>query len=328
MKWSLRLSAVCTALLLVPMVVNSQPPGGEGGGRGGRGNRGFGGPSDGGQGGGRGGFGDPSQFFDRLSGGKNVIIIDQLDDRMKMMASRMAQTMGVTNGQITREQFNAGMEQFRAMRGNRGQGGPGGPGGGGQTVEVRVTGSPPGRPGEMSAEDMDRHAEDSFRKHDKNNDGQLELNEMPDSLKTTLANYDTNKDGLVSLEEFKGYYRDRIQMRMQEQGQGQPGQAPPADGLAPTTDIAPALEEEKRTAVYRFGKLPKEIPAWFVEMDVDKDGQIGLWEWVRVRGANSIDEFRAMDRNDDGLLTAEEVLIYVRANTKSPGNDAVASAQG
>ncbi|HEX4591201.1 MAG TPA: EF-hand domain-containing protein, partial [Gemmataceae bacterium] len=269
MKRSLRFAAVCAALLVVPLAVNSQPPGGDGG-RGGRG--GFGG----GRGPGGGGFGDPSQFFDRLANGKDVIVIDQLDDRMKMMAQRMAQTAGITNGQITRDQFNTAMESFRAMRGGRG-----GPPGGGDGK------SAPAAAPATSGEDTDRHAEDSFRKHDKNNDGQLDFNEMPDSLKSGLANYDTNKDGLINLDEFKSYYRDRIQLRMQEQGQAG-GQAS-ADGLPPAAESGPLPEEEeKRQTVYRFGKLPKEVPAWFAEMDVDKDGQVGLWEWVRVRGSQSI----------------------------------------
>src|SRR5205807_8961735 len=79
-----------------------------------------------------------------------------------------------------------------------------------------------------------------------------------------------------------------------------------------------------RATVYRFGKLPKELPAWFAEIDTDKDGQIGLYEWVKA--GRNVDEFRAMDRNDDGLLTVDEVLGYVRMTTKSPGNDAVAAA--
>ena len=100
---------------------------------------------------------------------------------------------------------------------------------------------------------------------------------MPDNLKAGLAKYDSNKDGMINLDEYKSYYRDRIQIRTQEQAQGQPdgqcvrGRLPPAPESAPAQD-----EEEKRPTVYRFGKMPKEMPSWFAELDIDKDGQVGL----------------------------------------------------
>src|SRR2546430_11873492 len=37
--------------------------------------------------------------------------------------------------------------------------------------------------------------------------------------------------------------------------------------------------------------------------------QVGLYEWVK--GGKPISEFREMDFNDDGFLTAEEVLRFV-----------------
>jgi Ca2+-binding EF-hand superfamily protein len=322
MKRPLIFAAFTVAGLLFTNLVVAQPPGGGGdSGRGGRGGRGGGG----------GGFGDPSQFFDRLSGGKDVIIIDQLDDRMKGMAQRMAAGAGISNGQITREQFNAAMDTFRSQRG-MGRGGFGGPPGGGAPGGPPSGGDSqngqggPGR-GQLTPDQIDRMAEDNFRKHDKNLTGQLEFDEMPDNLKSSLSKYDTNKDGAISLDEYKPYFRDRMEVRNAERAQAAAdgGQSATPDGLPPAPESAPVQEEEKKATVYRTGKMPKELPAWFAEMDVDKDGQVGLWEWVRVRGPNSIEEFRAMDRNDDGLLTVDEVLSYARLNNKSSAGDAVVS---
>src|SRR5207245_9281624 len=76
------------------------------------------------------------------------------------------------------------------------------------------------------------------------------------------------------------------------------------------------------------GKLPKDIPAWFDQLDTDRDWQIGLYEWVKSE--RSIEEFRIIDRNEDGFLTIDEVMTYVRGGKKSvisPG-DAIASANG
>ena len=57
------------------------------------------------------------------------------------------------------------------------------------------------------------------------------------------------------------------------------------------------------------GNLPEGLPSWFVELDKNGDGQIALHEWVE--GGQNIGEFRRYDQNDDGLITAEEVLRYL-----------------
>ena len=60
----------------------------------------------------------------------------------------------------------------------------------------------------------------------------------------------------------------------------------------------------------RFGKLPKEAPAFFTEYDDDRDGMVGLYEWRR-HGRKSPD-FVEMDLNADGYLTADEWIRYNR----------------
>jgi Ca2+-binding EF-hand superfamily protein len=232
--------------------------------------------------------------------------------------------MGISNGQITRDQFKTAAESF----GNRGRGGPGGPGGQGGP------GGPPGggRGSDMTPEDIDRQAENAFRRADKDGDGLLQYNEMPDNLKPVWEKYDANKDGSINLEEFKTYYRDRMQLRIQEnaaaQAQNPNGQPTAPDALPPAAETESVQDDDKRPSVYRYGKMPKELPPWFTELDTFKDGQIWLSSWVK--SGRSVEEFRAMDRNDDGLLTVDEYLGYVRANNtkQSPGDTVVATANG
>jgi hypothetical protein len=67
--------------------------------------------------------------------------------------------------------------------------------------------------------------------------------------------------------------------------------------------------------VYRAGNLPLDkLPPWFAQLDTDRDGQIGLYEWRRA--GKPLEDFRAMDRNNDGFLTVEEVLYYQAALAK------------
>jgi hypothetical protein len=54
--------------------------------------------------------GDPNQFFDMLSGGKDVIKRDDLQPAMQRLFDRIAQSEGITNGQMTRDQFKEAMK--------------------------------------------------------------------------------------------------------------------------------------------------------------------------------------------------------------------------
>ena len=79
----------------------------------------------------------------------------------------------------------------------------------------------------------------------------------------------------------------------------------PKDKPAP----APMEGDDSRPLVYHIGKLPSGLPDWFAKLDVDHDGQVGLYEWKR--GGRLAAEFVLMDQNSDGFITCEEVLHYL-----------------
>jgi hypothetical protein len=71
-----------------------------------------------------------------------------------------------------------------------------------------------------------------------------------------------------------------------------------------------ASQEEQKPVALRYGKLPNGLPDWFDSDDVNKDGQVSLYEWIKA--GKAMEEFLEMDLNRDGLLTADELLRYRR----------------
>jgi Ca2+-binding EF-hand superfamily protein len=195
------------------------------------------------------------------------------------------------------------------------QGGPGAgrqrPGGGPGTADPNGNpqsspGAPANGPGDWTA-NADRWAEGMFRRLDQNGDGLLNYDEMPESLRAERDKWDTNKDGFIDLNEFKAYFQAAMQQRLADNGGQWP--QPWQGGYAPGITAAITVpEEDRRPVVFRVGSLPKELPAWFKQLDTDNDGQIGLYEWKA--SGKSIEEFQKIDRNNDGFLTVEEVLRY------------------
>lgn len=250
-----------------------------------------------------GGMKDPNQVFEFLARGRGYFLIS--DTRMfREPLTQWAKEKGLTTDQITREQFQTFFTAFNERMKTNPPGGPFGmkppfpaPGGPPGTSP----GSPPGPgaapPGSDDAKErMNQWVEMRFKERDRNGDGNLNADEMNDSLRADLARWDINKDGLMDLNEYKAYAANRYQGGWQ-------GNSQPANPV-----VSMIIEEEldRRPVIFRAGKLPKELPSWFEQLDTDKDGQVALYEWRQAKRA--FDEFKTLDRNDDGYLTAEEML--------------------
>lgn len=259
------------------------------------------GGSPGGPGGGRFGGGDPSQFFNQMSGGKDVWSRADTPPFMQRVFDRIAAQVGATNGQITRQQFLAYQQQRSAGGGGRGPGSQppdaggnsGGPGQG-------FGGGFRGRRG-----NPDSTPEGMFQRLDQNGDGYLNYDEMPEDLRVERQKWDTDRNGLIDLNEFKAFYQARVQPLVTSNG----GRSPVDSWQNYSYDDSPSEEERKPPVVYRPGKLPKELPSWFSDLDTDHDGQVALYEWKA--SGRSLEEFDGLDRNKDGFLTVDEVLRSV-----------------
>ena len=143
-----------------------------------------------------------------------------------------------------------------------------------------------------------------FRRLDADGDGRLSPEEMPEALKSERARWDRDRDGVIDFDEYWAYYQARLRWLSDEVAAGRIDL-----GMKRGGPMIPKEEEDARPTVYRAGKLPKGLPPWFEQLDLNKDGQVSLAEWRNA--GKPVKEFAAMDRNDDGLLTPEEVLRFM-----------------
>jgi hypothetical protein len=150
-------------------------------------------------------------------------------------------------------------------------------------------------------------AEKLFRKLEVSGDGLLSPAELPDALRSERARWDANRDGYIDSDEYWAYYQGRLQLLSEGVASGQIQLKP---GLVPLSpDRAPAAREAPRPAVNRAGQLPPGLRDWFMKTDADGDGQLGLYEWKR--SGQPLEQFAALDRNDDGFVTIAELMRYL-----------------
>lgn len=239
---------------------------------------------------------NPDFLFSMLSKGKDTINRDEMDERGQRMFDRFAPMLGITGTVLTKDQFRESMAKVQEMAKN---GQLPIPGAGGAPA---IGGAPGGFPG-LGGGGTDRIAEERFKQYDKNQDGVIAIDELPEdhALRNEREKYDTNKDGVYNLEEFKAY----VNVRMA----GMTGNAPPQNPMPGDTKTPNPREDndpDRRPTIVRPANLPRDLPSWFAELDRngDRDGQVGLYEWKE--GGKKITEFLTMDLNNDGFLTVEE----------------------
>jgi hypothetical protein len=82
-------------------------------------------------------------------------------------------------------------------------------------------------------------------------------------------------------------------------------------GSARVTGTRTIASEDSRRS-YRFKtayeRLPEDLPDWFLNMDVDRDGQVEMAEYSSTWTTALVAEFLRHDLNRDGLITARESM--------------------
>jgi len=255
-----------------------------------------------------GGF-DPGKIFDDwMSRGRGYAVISEMKKGREEL-ELFAKENGITDGKITKDQYLKFWDQRDAIRAKLGKDpmGKKGP----KNNESKKSDTPVD-PVKKAADDKeneaknDAFAEKMFQKFDTNGDGFLNEEEIAKTVnfKSEWTKWDENKDKLISMSEWKAYFKDSQLQRQKER------EKRTEDGKNGKKIVITEDDDEERIVVYRLGKMPANIPDWFKDLDLDKDGQVSLFEWHK--GGKDIEEFQKMDRNDDGFLTAEEVVRFQR----------------
>lgn len=167
-------------------------------------------------------------------------------------------------------------------------------------------------PGTVPVSVQNAQAEKLFTRFDQNRDGVLGEGELPDGLTANLGRWDANRDGVIEPREYWAYYQVSLKVVSDKVASGEIAIKLPPGVTLPK--LSPEGPQEYKLQVFRAGKLPEGLPGWFVDLDEDNDGQVGLYEW-RVAGWD-LDAFAAMDQNADGLLTPDECLKWMKLSVE------------
>ncbi len=136
-----------------------------------------------------------------------------------------------------------------------------------------------------------RAARDIMNRYDKTKSGTLDQDkeEWVSSLPFKANAADKNFDGRISMAEL-----------IEVLG----GQRSVSTGAA-------AVSTKPSTA---YDRLPPGTPDWFFDMDKNEDGQLSLLEYLSNRGQteDNADEFRYLDKNNDGVATIKEIFLTLK----------------
>jgi Ca2+-binding EF-hand superfamily protein len=131
-----------------------------------------------------------------------------------------------------------------------------------------------------------------------------------------MNQFDKNKNGL--LDKDKGEWGSSLPFNADAADKNRDGRISMAELLAALGSKANVTTGAAAVAVRQsdvYDHLPPGMPDWFFERDKDNDGQISMTEYLTNGQAWSeavADEFRFIDKNNDGVATAEEIFAVLK----------------
>ena len=235
--------------------------------------------------------GGPADFIERIKGfdqnNDGKITKDEMPERMQAMIERLDTNK---DGAIDNKELAALKD--RLAQGGQGQQGqrPQGQRPEGQQGQRPQGQRPEGQQGQrpqFNPADMIKRIKES----DKNKDGKITKDELPEQMQRMFPRIDTNQDGAIDREELAV-----MEKRMAQRGQGgqrpegQPGQRPEGQ---------PGQRPEGQPGQGR-GLPPLPV---LQALDANHDGEISGDEI-----ANAVKALKSLDKDGNGKLTMEELM--------------------
>ena len=109
---------------------------------------------------------------------------------------------------------------------------------------------------------------------------------------SVLGRFDSNRNGRLETEETQELGIPIAQIDVDRNGE------------LTRDELHAYLSEQQNES----GDPTKGLPGWFYELDTNRDGQVSMPEFESDWTPERFEEFDALDRNGDGLLTATEVV--------------------
>jgi Ca2+-binding EF-hand superfamily protein len=201
---------------------------------------------------------EPAELFDKLDANKDgVITSDEVPDDKQATFERLVRS-GDANGdkKLTKDELVTGLKKLQPA-----------------ADAPAATDRPAGRPGAPAGGLPNVSPKEVFGRMDKDGNGKLEKDEIPERMKENLARVDSNSDGIVDLAEFEKVAQFFGGRRPDGAPEGRPGQGGPVPG-------GPVLRA----------------------LDADGNGEISASEI-----ADAAKALAKLDRNGDGKLTRDEI---------------------
>ena len=218
--------------------------------------------------------------FDQNNDGK--ITKDEMPERMQAMIERLDTNK---DGAIDNEEL-AALKDRLAQGGQRPQGQPGQ--------------RPEGQRSQFNPADIIKRVKES----DKNNDGKITKDELPEQMQRMFPRIDTNQDGVIDRDEL-AVMEKRMTERAQggQRPQGQPGQRP--EGQRPQAQPGQRPEGQPGQRPQNPQGQGRGLPQLPIlqALDTNQDGEISAAEI-----ANAVKALKSLDKDGNGKLTMEELM--------------------
>lgn len=153
---------------------------------------------------------------------------------------------------------------------------------------------------------------DPVGRMDTNQNGRIDQEEI-DRIPERFREMMKSRGFELNAGEFVDDVRGRVRRRFDEERRRREEERDPDDsssGRDNRSTPPPIFKPRERE------RMTLDLPDEFAQVDSDRDGQIGLYEWI-VSRRDELELFDEMDRDSDGLLTPRELAAWKKARDES-----------